>query len=70
MSLSRSCSNCRRFDQGRLRYWYLAGYDGDRQIKYRLRMCPTCQTALLMDLISVADVQGPAGEWLTPEEAA
>lgn len=70
MPLSRSCSNCRRTDQGRLKYWYLAGYDGDRQQKYRLRMCATCQTALLMDLISVADVEGPGGAWLTPEEAA
>jgi hypothetical protein len=65
---SNPCSNCRRTDQGKLRYWYLNGYEGDRAFKYRLRMCGTCQESLLMDLITVADAEGPRGTWLAPEE--
>lgn len=66
---SHPCSNCRRTDQGRLRYWYLNGYEGQRSFKYRLRMCQACQEALLLDLITVADQEGPGGTWLSPEEA-
>jgi len=63
------CSNCRNTGRGRLAYWYLMGWDGDRPLKYRLRLCQECAVTLISDLISVGDVQGMGGTWLTPEEA-
>jgi hypothetical protein len=63
------CSNCRQTGGSRLRYWYLMGWEGERSLKYRLRLCAACQEGLLMDLISVGDVQDPAGRWISPEEA-
>lgn len=63
------CSNCRNTGSGRLAYWYLMGWEGDRSLKYRLRLCRQCAEALLMDLISVGDVQDGTGRWLSPEEA-
>jgi len=63
------CSNCRNTRGGRLRYWYLMGWEGERSLKYRLRLCQPCCEAILMDLISVGDVQDPAGRWLSPEQA-
>jgi hypothetical protein len=45
------------------------GWEGDRSLKYRLRLCRQCAEALLMDLISVGDVQDGTGRWLSPEEA-
>lgn len=66
---SNPCSNCRRTDQGKLRYWYLNGYEGDRSFKYRLRLCQNCQLELVADLINLADVEGARGTWLTREEA-
>lgn len=63
------CSNCRNTNGGKLRYWYLMGWDGQVSLKYRLRLCQPCCEGLLMDLISVGDVQGPMGTWLAPEVA-
>lgn len=63
------CSNCRQTNSGKLAYWYVMGWEGERSLKYRLRMCKACCEAVLMDLISVADVQLPGGSWATPEEA-
>lgn len=65
----RSCSNCRNTGSGKLAYWYLMGWEGERSLKYRLRLCKTCTENLLVDLVGVADVQGVGGTWLTPEEA-
>lgn len=63
------CSNCRNVGKGRLAYWYLMGWEGDRALKYRLRLCEECCRGLLMDLISVGDVQDGTGRWLAPEES-
>lgn len=63
------CSNCRNTGGGRLAYWYLMGWEGERSLKYRLRLCRPCAETLLMDLLSCGDVQGPGGSWLSPEEA-
>lgn len=62
------CSNCRNTDNGALKYWYLAGFDGDTRLSYRLRLCGGCVTGLLMDLISCADHQDERGAWRAPEE--
>jgi hypothetical protein len=61
------CSNCRHTDNGALKYWYLAGFDGETRLSYRLRLCVTCVTGLLMDLITCADRQDESGRWLPPE---
>jgi hypothetical protein len=45
------------------------GWEGERSLKYRLRLCQPCAETLLSELISTADVQDPAGRWLTAEEA-
>lgn len=63
------CSNCRSTQGGKLAYWYLMGWEGERSLKYRLRLCRPCAEALLCDLLSVGDIQDPAGRWLAPEEA-
>lgn len=63
------CCNCRNTGGGRLAYWYLMGWEGERSLKYRLRLCQPCAETLLSELISTADVQDPAGRWLTAEEA-
>lgn len=61
------CSNCRNTSGGRLAYWYLMGWDGDRPLKYRLRLCKPCVEGLLMDLVSVGDIQDIGGRWIAPE---
>lgn len=63
------CSNCRNTGSGRLSYWYLMGWEGERSLKYRLRLCQACCEGILMDLVSIGDVQDPAGRWLPPEVA-
>ena len=62
------CSNCRQTNAGKLAYWYLMGWEGERSLKYRLRVCKSCMEALLVDLVGIADVQLPGGSWATPEE--
>lgn len=61
------CSNCRNTGGGRLAYWYLMGWEGERSLKYRMRLCRPCAETLIMDLISGADIQDPAGRWVAPE---
>lgn len=65
---SQPCSNCRSTVNGRLKYFYLATYDGEKQQQWRLRMCSVCQESLIMDLISIGDVKLPTG-WAAPEAA-
>lgn len=62
------CSNCRGTNRGALKYWYLAGFDGEVRLSYRLRLCKVCCEGLLMDLITCADSQAQNGRWITPEE--
>lgn len=62
------CCNCRRSDQGKLRYCYLATFDGDGRKSHRLRLCPVCYEAFVPDLLEVADLQNERGTWVTREE--
>lgn len=61
------CSNCRSTSNGRLRFFYLATFEGEKRLSYRLRLCAVCSESLVSDLISVADQQID-GTWRSPEE--
>jgi hypothetical protein len=61
------CSNCRSTSNGRLSFFYLATFEGERRLSYRLRLCQKCAVTLVSDLVSVADQQID-GQWRTPEE--
>ena len=61
------CSNCRSTSNGRLQFFYLAAFEGDKRLSYRLRLCQVCAANLVSDLLSVADMQ-VNGVWRTPEE--
>jgi hypothetical protein len=61
------CSNCRSTTNGPLKYWYLAGFDGETRLSYRLRFCRECVEGLLADVLAVADRQDESGRWLPPE---
>lgn len=64
------CSNCRRTDNGRLRFAYLATFEGQERFSYRVRYCNDCFEALLTDVIHTAEVQNSAGQWIAQEENA
>ncbi len=61
------CSNCRSTSNGRLTFFYLATFSGEKRLSYRLRLCLKCADTLVSDLISVADMQVD-GVWRTSEE--
>lgn len=61
------CSNCRSTANGRLRFFYLATFEGEKRLSYRLRLCGRCADTLLSDAFNVADHQVD-GVWRTPEE--
>jgi hypothetical protein len=46
-----------------LKYFYLAAFDGDEKLNYRLRLCEQCAQSMVMDLISVADRRDKDGIW-------
>lgn len=61
------CANCRRTNGGRLFYFYLATFEKDRQLQYRLRLCQECSLSLVSDLLNVADRKDDDGIWRTSE---
>lgn len=60
------CCNCRN-TVGRLSYFYLAAFNGEEKLNYRLRLCAECALSLVSDLINIADRKGPDGMWRSSE---
>lgn len=67
--MSNPCSNCRRVDQGKLRYVYVTTFESEERVPHRLRLCPVCWEAFIPDLIAPAEIQDQFGRWLAPEQA-
>lgn len=57
------CCNCRSTRNGRLQYYYLAAFQGDEKLNYRLRLCEQCAAAMIAELVSVADRRDSDGIW-------
>lgn len=62
------CGNCRRTDQGRLRYAYLTTFEGDVKVQWRARYCSACFDELLVDFMGTAESHRGDGRWTAPEE--
>jgi hypothetical protein len=61
------CSNCRQTRPGRLRFVYLATFEGERRISHRLRLCADCYEGFIPELQRIAEEQDQLGRWLAPE---
>lgn len=61
------CCNCRSTSNGRLKYFYLAAFDGDEKLNYRLRLCEQCALTMVSDLFTVADRKDGDGIWRSAE---
>lgn len=61
------CANCRSTANGRLKYFYLAAFEGEAKLNYRLRLCEGCVHGFIDDLISIADRKDPDGIWRAAE---
>lgn len=57
------CANCRSTTNGRLKYFYLAAFEKEEKLNYRLRLCETCVDGFITELIAIADRKDPDGIW-------
>lgn len=61
------CSNCHRWDRGRLQYAYMTTFEDKVRTSWRVRLCPVCYAAWVPDFCSLADRQLENGNWVSPE---